>query len=275
MRQEPPTDASEALARYKDAQKDIWSGFAPLAAGTTPPAARLVAHARVRTGQRVLDVACGTGVVAVTAARRGAETTGLDLTAALLDQARENARTAGVQVDWHQGDVESLPFEDERFDVVLSQFGHIFAPRPHVAIAEMLRVLKPGGTIAFSTWPPHLFVGRFFVLLGRYMQSSPPDVAPPQLWGDTAYVREKLGDAVTDISFDMGRMLTPALSPQHNRVFSERTIGPLARLVDMLGTSDPKHLAALRSDMEALAAEYFEDNTIRQDYLLTRATRRW
>ena len=144
---------------FKAAQKKGWAHFAPLEMQTTPCAARLVKRAGVRAGQNVLDVCCGTGVVSVTAARLGARVTGLDLTPELLQRARENARIANLEIDWHEGDVENLPFADAAFDVVLSQFGHIFAPRPEVAIAEMLRVLKPGGTIAFSTWPPELFVG--------------------------------------------------------------------------------------------------------------------
>src|SRR5580698_1524572 len=128
---------------FKSAQKQVWMHFAPYEAHTTPSAARLVKRAGVRSGQRVLDVCCGTGVVSVTAAVRGARVTGLDLTPELLERARENARTANVEIDWHEGDVEKLPFADAAFDVVLSQYGHIFAPRPELAIAEMLRVLKP------------------------------------------------------------------------------------------------------------------------------------
>src|SRR5437762_5497353 len=145
--------SADAIAKFKEAQKQGWAHFAPLESMTTPTAARLAKFAGVQSGQRVLDVACGTGVVAITAARIGANVTGLDLTPELLERARENSGVAEVDVDWHEGDVEALPFPDGAFDVVLSQFGHMFAPRPEVAIREMLRVLKPGGTIAFSTWP--------------------------------------------------------------------------------------------------------------------------
>jgi ubiquinone/menaquinone biosynthesis C-methylase UbiE len=144
----------DVLDTFKAAQREGWTHFVPLQAVTTAPAVRLVKHARIRPGSRVLDVACGTGVVSVTAARIGARVTGLDLTPELLAVARENAQRAGLEVDFHQGDVESLPFDNDAFDVVVSQYGHMFAPRPDKAIAEMLRVLKPGGTVAFSTWPP-------------------------------------------------------------------------------------------------------------------------
>jgi SAM-dependent methyltransferase len=258
---------------FKAAQKLGWQHFAPLEALTTPPAAQLVKHAGVRSGQRVLDVGCGTGVVAVTSARLGARVTGLDLTPALLERARENARIANLEIDWREGDVEKLPFEDGAFDVVLSQFGHIFAPRPELAIAEMLRVLKPGGTIAFSTWPPELFTGCMFALTARYAPPPPPGVSPPTQWGDPRIVSERLGSAVKNIVFDRGTMRVPALSPPHLRATIERTAGPVIKMVESLASGDPAKLAAFRSEFEALAAEYLEDNVVRQDYLLTRATK--
>ena len=256
---------------FKAAQKQGWAHFAPLEAVTTPCAARLVKWAGVRSGRRVLDAACGTGVVSVTAARLGARVTGLDLTPELLERARENARIAGVEIDWHEGDVEKLPFGDATFDFVLSEFGHIFAPRPEVAIGEMLRVLKPGGTIAFSTWPPELLVGRTFALTASYMPPPPPGVAPPTQWGDPSIVRQRLGSAVKDIMFDRATMLIPALSPSHHRKASEKSGGSMVRIVAELEGSDPAKLEKFRREYDALAGEYFEDNLLRQDYLITRA----
>jgi SAM-dependent methyltransferase len=258
---------------FKAAQKVGWAHFAPLEAYTASAAAQLVKHAKVHPGQRVLDVGCGTGVVAVTAARRGAHVTGLDLTPALLERARENSQIAGVTVVWREGDVEHLPFDDGAFDVVLSQFGHMFAPRPEVATAEMLRVLKPGGTIAFSTWPPELLMGRIFMITGRYAPPPPPGVAPPPQWGDPGIVSQRLGNAVKDIVFDRARMLAPALSPQHFRRIFERTAGPVIKVVESLSTADPEKLAAFRNDYDALIGEYHEDNLVHQDYLLTRAVK--
>lgn len=256
---------------FKAAQKQSWAFFAPLETFSTPVAAQLVKHARVQSGQRVLDVACGTGVVAVTAARRGAQVTGLDLTPALLERARENAQIAGLSIDWHEGDVENLPFGDAAFDVVMSQFGHIFGPRPEVAIAQMLRVLKPGGTIAFATWPPELFMGRMFAITAKYAPAPPPGAAPPTQWGDPNMVVSRLGDKVKDVMFDRGRMRVPALSPQHFRTMFEKTAGPVIKVVESLSATDPKKLTAFRAEYEALIGEYLEDNTVRQDYLLTRA----
>jgi len=270
-----PSETIDAnvLARFKETQRQGWAHFAPLETMTTPCAARLVRHAGVRAGQRVLDVACGTGVVGVTAARLGARVTGLDLTPELLEVARENARVASVEIEWHLGDVEELPFEDGAFDAVLSQFGHMFAPRPEVAVSEMLRVLKPGGTIAFSTWPPELLIGRVFSLVSRYMPPPPPGVSPPPPWGDPNVVRDRLGKAVKDIVFDRGRMFVPALSPQHNRIMTERTAGPILKLVESLTANDPGKLATFRSEYDAVVADYFAENIVHQDFLMTRAVK--
>lgn len=267
-----PSTHPDPFFQFKQAQKQGWAHFAPLEALTIPQAARLVRHAGVRSGDRMLDVGCGTGVVAITAARRGARVTALDLTPELLERARENAQIAGVTVEYHEGDAESLPFGDGTFDVVVSQFGHMFAPRPEVAVAEMLRVLKPGGTIAFATWPPELYVGRSMALSSRYMP-PPPGVPSPVLWGDPNVIRERFGDQVKDFKFDRARMNVPVLSVHHHRMNMERTVGPLVKLVQALSASDPAKLAQLRAEFEALTAEYVEDNLLRQDYLLTRAVK--
>jgi len=265
--------SEDPIAQFKENQRQGWKHFIPLEAMTTPAAARLVKHANVRAGQEVLDVACGTGVVAITASRLGARVRGLDLTPELLERARENARIAGAEIAFAEGDVEAMPFPDATFDVVLSQFGHMFAPRPDVALSEMLRVLKPGGTIAFSTWPPELLIGSSFRLVGSYMPPPPPGVSPPPQWGDVAVVRERLGAAVKDIVFDRGCMLVPALSLANYRDHIEHTAGPMLKLVEMLGASDPARLAQFRREYEALAAPYYADNIVRQDYLMTRAVK--
>ena len=263
----------DPFVAFKNLQKQGWAHFAPLEMVTTPAAGRLVKLARVAAGQLVLDVCCGTGVVAVTAARKGAEVTGLDFTPELLARAHENARIAKLNVDWQDGDVEALPFPDNTFDVVLSQFGHMFAPRPDVAIGEMLRVLRPGGTIAFSTWPPEHYFGRLFLVVSRYMPTPPPGITPPTLWGDVNVVRERLASAVTDITFDRDVLRLPALSTQHVREWAEQTSGPLVTIVRGLSETDPRRLEALRREFEAVVAEYLEDNVVRSGYLLTRAVK--
>jgi SAM-dependent methyltransferase len=261
---------SDPFVEFKSRQREGWAYFAPLDAYTTPPAAHLVRFAGVRPGQTVLDVGTGTGVVAITARRVGALVTGLDLTPQLLARAREHAVLANVDdILWQEGDAESLPFADASFDVVLSQFGHMFAPRPEMATREMLRVLKYAGRLAFATWPPEHFVGKMFTLVGKYLP-PPVDIPPASEWGDLAVLRERLGKGVREVFFERGVMLFPALSPQHYRDFIEKTAGPVIKLVQSL-QNDGTKLDAFRKDLEALVATYLVDNVVRQDYLLSRA----
>jgi SAM-dependent methyltransferase len=263
----------DAFDKFKEMQKQGWAHFAPLEAITMQAAARLVKFAGIGPGQRILDVACGTGVAAVPAARLGAKVTALDLTPELLERARFNASLAEVEIECHEGDVEKLPFADSAFDVVISQFGHIFAPRPALALGEMLRVLKPGGTISFNTWPPNLLVGQMFGMVARYMPPPPVPAAPPSQWGDKAVVLGRFGNSVRDVTFESAMMLVPALSPQHFRLHTEKTAGPLIKLVEMYEKSDPAKLVEFRREYDALAAQYFGDNTVHQEYLMTRAVK--
>jgi SAM-dependent methyltransferase len=261
----------DALDQFKANQKGAWANFALLESLTGTVAPHLVRFAGIRAGQRLLDVGCGTGVATLTAARTGAKVQGLDLTPELVARAKENAALMKIDAVFQEGDAEALPFPDASFDVVISQFGHMFAPRPDVTIAQMLRVLKPGGTIAFSTWPPELFVGSWFKMMGKYAPPLPPGVAPPVQWGDVKVVRERLGTAVKDVVFTHATMMVNALSPQHYRVFMSESFGPAKKLLESLDANDPSKAAALRSEMEALTDVYFHDNQIRQDFLITRA----
>lgn len=262
----------DAIAQFKQNQRQGWALFAPLEALTGTVAPRLVSFARIRPGARVLDVGCGTGVVAMAASRLGAHTTGLDLSPELLERARENGKLAQLEIAWHEGDVEELPFGDGSFDAVVSQFGHMFAPRPDVTVREMLRVLRPGGTIAFSTWPPELYMGRLLALVGKYLPAPPPGVSPPPQWGEPSIVRERLGAAVKELVFDRDVLLNPALSPQHLRTITEQLTGPIVRLVKSL-EGDPAKLASFRREFEENAALYYEPHFLRMGYLLTRAVK--
>jgi len=259
----------DPFAEYKVVQREGWSHFAPLEALTTVAAGHLVNFSKLRPGDRVLDVACGTGVVAVTAARSGARVKGLDLSPVLLERARFNASLANVEVPFLEGDVETLPYEDGEFDVVVSQFGHMFAPRPDVAIREMLRVLRPGGILAFSTWPPELFVGKMFTLVSQYFPPSLVAPPPTTLWGDPNVVRDRLADRVVDVTFERETLLNQTLSPQHFRHLQERGAGPVIKLVENL-RNDPARLQKFRTDLESLIAAFMRGNAVKQDFLMTR-----
>jgi ubiquinone/menaquinone biosynthesis C-methylase UbiE len=265
--------ADDAVAEFKQKQREVWAlgNFGEVAVFTTQTAGHLVRFAGVKAGQTLLDVGCGTGPVAITAALKGAMVTGLDLTPELLAQARESAPIAGLKdIVWKEGDAEALPFGDASFDVVLSQFGHMFAPRPDVAIREMLRVLKPGGRIAFATWPPDTFIGRAFMLSGKYVPPPPGATSPPVMWGDYTTIRERLGSAVKELLTERGTMAIPTLSVEHFMAWQSAKIGPFMRTMGAL-KKDPAKLEAYVKEYAALTNEYLVDNVLKHEYVLTRA----
>jgi SAM-dependent methyltransferase len=262
----------DPYAEFKKRQREMWASFTPTAMFTTPVAGQLAKFAEIAAGENVLDVGTGTGVAAITAARTAARVTGLDLTPALLDQARENARIAQTEdIVWTEGDAESLPWPDASFDVVVSQFGHIFAPRPELAVAEMRRVLKPGGRLAFAAWPPEHFVGHLFTFIGRNSPPPPAGAGAPAQWGNPAVISERLAAGFEAPFFARGTMSIPALSVAHFRLFMEKSVGPMQKLVESL--ADEK-VAAVRAEFDALVRPYYDDNVVRQDYILTRARAR-
>jgi ubiquinone/menaquinone biosynthesis C-methylase UbiE len=263
----------DPFVELKKKQREMWASFAPTALFTTPVAAQLVNFAGIQPGEQVLDVATGTGVVAVTAARAGAHVKALDLSPVLLDEARQNAQIAHVNVEFTEGDAEALPYPDASFDVVVSQFGHMFAPRPDVVMSEMRRVLKPGGRVTFATWPPEHFTGKMFAFVGRNSPPPPPGAAPPPQWGNPATITERLAPHFDAPFFARGVMQSQALSVSHFRLFMEQSVGPMQKLVESLA-KDPQKLAQIRAEFEAIVAPYYEDNFVRMDYLFTRANAR-
>jgi len=266
--------SNDPFEDFKRKQREDWTTFTPAATFTTPAGAHLVRFAGSRVGESVLDVGTGTGVVALSAARAGARVSALDLTPELLVEAQENGRIAGYpEIAWREGDAEKLPYADASFDVVVSQFGHMFAPRPEFVVAEMRRVLKPGGRVAFATWPPEHLVGRMFALISRNSPPPPAGVAPPPLWGSPVVISERLAGAFGEPFFERGMMVYPALSLVHYRRFIEASIGPMRKLIEALANA-PDRLAALQAEFEALATPYYVDNQIQQSYLLTRASAR-
>jgi ubiquinone/menaquinone biosynthesis C-methylase UbiE len=162
----------------------IWEvgGVAAQAAGCGP-------------GDRVLDIAAGTGNAAVQAAQRGADVVASDLTPELFEAGRRRARDAGVELDWVEADAEALPFEDASFDVALSTFGIMFAPRQSVAAAELARVVRPGGRIALCSWEPSGFIGEMFQTVASFVPPPPPIEGPPVRWGLEQGAHELLDDA--------------------------------------------------------------------------------
>jgi 2-polyprenyl-6-hydroxyphenyl methylase/3-demethylubiquinone-9 3-methyltransferase len=162
----------------------------------------LAAAAGVGPGQRVLDVAAGSGATAIPAAQAGADVVASDLTPELLAAGRAQAESLGLELEWVEADAEALPFPDASFDVVLSSFGAMFAPRHQVVADELVRVCRPGGTIAMANWTPQGWVGQFFMVMVPFMPPPPEGFQPPILWGVEDHVRALLGARVTDLRFE-------------------------------------------------------------------------
>ena len=166
----------------------------------------------------VLDVAAGSGNAAIQAAQRGAQVVAADLTPELFVPGRRRAEAARVEIEWVEADAEQLPFEDAKFDVALSTFGIMFAPRQSIAAAELARVVKPGGRIALCSWHPSGFVGEMFQTIGRFLTPPPPVEGPPVRWGT-----EEGAHALLDDAFDIRC---------EQRILRQRYDGPVDEMTD-------------------------------------------
>jgi SAM-dependent methyltransferase len=187
------------LATIKRDQQQVWAAgdYSVIAAPLYPTAEVLCEDVAFSAGQRVLDVACGSGNVAIAAARRHADVTGIDYVPTLLERARQRAAAEGLAINFREADAENLPFADASFDVVLSAFGVMFAPNQERVAAELLRVCRPGGVIGLANWTPSSGIGDMFRLGARFV--PPPEVRPPLEWGTAARLRELFGEHASSI----------------------------------------------------------------------------
>lgn len=202
----------------------------------------------VPAGCELLDVACGSGQLALLAARDGVKVTGVDIAPNLIQRAQARANAEGLKVRFLEGDAEDLPFEDASFDVVTSLIGAMFAPRPELVAHELLRVCSPGGTIAMANWTPKGFVGQMFKAISKFI--APSGMASPVLWGDETVVRERLGFGVSDLT--MTRRLynfTYPFSPAEVVEFFRQYYGPTNRAFSAL---DQNQSAKLRAELEGM-----------------------
>jgi len=199
-------------------------------------------------GASLLDVACGSGQLALIAARRGARVTGVDIAANSIRAARDRAQAEALPAQFDDGDAEALPYPDANFDVVASLFGAMFAPRPDLVAQELVRVCRPGGMIAMANWTKTGFIGQMFALVSKFI--APPGMPAPVLWGDEATVRERLGSAIAD--FRLTRVMYRfdyLFSPAGVVDFFREHYGPTNRAFAALTTHDQE---ALHADLVAL-----------------------
>jgi SAM-dependent methyltransferase len=233
------------LEEIKAKQQVTWSSGAydKIAWITVPLADTLCDAVDIRPGSKVLDVATGTGHVALAAARRFCETTGVDYVPALIEKARARADAEGLAVAFEEGDAEALRFDDGSFDFVLSAIGVMFTADHPKAASELVRVCKPGGTVGMVNWTPSGMVGDMFRAIAKHVP-PPPEAKPPGLWGTEDYLKEILGDGV-DLNITPGSVRTYFLSPEHFADFFIENYGPTLKAYESL-PEDGR--SALRND---------------------------
>lgn len=234
----------------------------------------LVMAADVQPGDHVLDVAAGSGNVAIPAARAGAHVIACDLVPELFEDGRRRAREQGVHLLWHEADAEALPFDDDSFDRVLSCVGVMFAPHHQAAADELVRVCRPGGTIGLISWTPQGFVGRMFETMKPYVAPLPAGVQPPPLWGQEDHVRALLGDRVSEV-YTERCLLTVArfTSGEEFRDFFKACYGPTIAVYAGLG-ADHDRVAQLDDDLAALGREALTAGRMEWEHLLLTARKR-
>jgi SAM-dependent methyltransferase len=259
-----------ALDEFRQRQRSMWAAgdYPTLSEHIAGVGELLVERARVAAGMRVLDVACGSGNAALPAARRGAEVTGLDLVPELLEAGRAKAANADLDIEWVEGDAESLPFDDASFDRVLSTFGHMFAPRHRQTADEMARVCRRGGLVGICCWTPEGVTGDIFKATGSYLPPPPEFASPPLLWGTEDHVREMFGPAAREFEFERHSATIEWDSVEGWADYFLDRFGPLVTARQMLGD----RFAELRAEIVAVWEAWNEADDGRlvlpQEYLL-------
>jgi ubiquinone/menaquinone biosynthesis C-methylase UbiE len=239
----------------KEQARAVWSaGDFPRVARETIPSVgpALVTAAQIRTGDRVLDVGAGSGATSLPAARAGGDVVACDITPELLAAGRSAAIAAEVAIEWVEADAEDLPFADASFDVVLSSFGAMFAPRHQVVADELLRVVRPGGTVAMANWTPEGTIGQFFMTMAPFMPAPPEGAQPPILWGVEDHVRSLVADRVSELRFSRGiQPVERYPTPEALVAFYQQNFGPTITAYNNCGDD-----AARRAELDAALIDF-------------------
>lgn len=254
-----------ALGDYPAVATDLVSPLGPV----------LVEATAIGPADRVLDVAAGTGSVAIPAAQTGAKVVASDLTPQLLDRGKTVAAAQGVRLEWCEANAEELPFADNEFDAVVSSIGVMFAPHHQLAADELVRVCKPAGRIGVISWTPEGFIGQMFAAMKPYVPAPPPGVQPPPLWGSEEHVRGLLSDRVDDFSarrgeLEVGYFPTGAAF----RDYFKANYGPTITAY-RANENDPSRVFALDAELAALGDRFLGGTpSMRWEYLLVTARKR-
>jgi ubiquinone/menaquinone biosynthesis C-methylase UbiE len=221
-------------------------------------------------GERVLDIAAGSGNASIPAARAGARVVATDLTPDLLEIGRARAADEGLAIEWAEADAEHLPYPDADFDVAISVVGIMFAPHHQASADELVRVVRPGGRIGLLSWTPQGFIGELFATMRPYVAAPPPGASPAPLWGDEGHVRELLGDRVTGLRAERATLKADLFTtPESFKDFFRSNYGPTIAAYRGI-SDDPARTEQLDADLTALGARHPD---MEWEYLLVTAQR--
>ncbi|MEV0674786.1 methyltransferase domain-containing protein [Mycobacterium sp. NPDC050441] len=250
----------------------LWAlgDYAAIAANIVRPLGPVLVEASgIGSGDRVLDVAAGTGNVAIPAAATGAHVTASDLCPELVEQGRQLGAEAGMTIDWAEANAEALPYADDSFDAVLSCIGVMFAPHHQQAADELLRVTRPGGRIGLISWTPEGFIGQLFATMKPYVPAPPPGVSPPPRWGDEQYLRALLGGRVGELNCERRELAVTAFPDGAAfRDYFKANYGPTISAYRAI-TADPDRVAELDAEIAALGDRFLTGSSMPWEYLLT------
>jgi SAM-dependent methyltransferase len=255
-----------ALGDYAAVASEVIASLGPL----------LVNATGITAGQRIHDVAAGSGNVAIPAARAGAEVVASDLTPELLERGRKDAEAEGLTITWQTVDAEAQPFADGEFDAVVSCVGVMFAPHHQLAADELVRTCRSGGTIGVLSWTPEGFIGQMFATMKPYAAPPPPGAQPPPLWGPVDHVRELFGERVEDLhAVQQDLVVDVFATPEEFREFFKTNYGPTIAVYRTIA-DDPEKVTALDRDLVALAERFDRGDghtVLDWEYLLVTARR--
>ncbi len=268
--------AAPDLSQLKSNLRSMWMAgdFGQIASHTVQAGIDFIARTDIKPGQKILDVACGTGNTAIPAARAGGDVTGVDIAPNLLEQARKRAAAENLKIHFDKGDAEDLPYGDGEFDVVITMFGAMFAPRPEIVAAELIRVCKPGGQIAMANWTPAGFVGESFQITAK-VSPPPPGVPAPVLWGDEATVRQRLSKGISKLTLTRQKItLSYPATPKEVVEFFRQYFGPTKTTFARLDKGGQDSLSAQLADLWAKHNLATDGTTaVEAEYLDVRAVR--
>ena len=272
------TETTTVDRELENKHRALWAlgDYGAVAAQIVAPLGpELVIAAGIAPGDRVLDVAAGTGNAALAAAAVGADVIATDLVPDLLTQGERLAAERGIDLQWREANAEALPFDDAEFDAVLSCIGVMFAPHHQRAADELIRVCRPGGTIALLSWTPEGFIGQMFATMKPFAPAPPPGVSPAPLWGSPNHLEELLGEQVTGLVAERRTLGVPAFGDGATfRDYFKANYGPTIAAYRGIA-ADPDSVAALDTALAALADRYLAGTTqMAWEYLLVTARRR-